>query len=756
MTNALQMVVVMGSLYDTYVTSNDSVTVLCFGESIHKARGMLQLTPLPLSVQMVMSPPASTKSPYHMMLLRQSRSQDYLIMIGLNDCEQVPSDWFTYVRNFDPNIEYHLLRLKWSNVSTEVDRYKHVNFSKAEFDYKKLKMVTHITPAISTSSPNITNYPASSVVSGTMTTGTDILAPTSVGHFSKTSYAPGSSTLYRPYTYVVGMCTYSCDAAVVPVNTSDPIQKQMLERQVKELKKLLTVNKTGLSSTRRRKESAIDLRISAKAFGFVGTVMLCTCIMIIISADIPRLSRAILHFKAQIVVCWLFLLHICTASQDRLAFTRENHERSGSGSQCLACPILYNSQSTHNHHNHHNHANNDWYMCIHIEYSPYHCDYLEPECVPFLGETYIIFGQTYMRVRYKHTKKMWVLADSVRCENNCCNGECRILGINSFSSPTVQLPTTTPVVTTTPPEKLQVRLVNGPSALEGRLEVYHDGRWGTVCDDNWDDDDARVVCGMLGYSSLHATHTSKARYGSGQGPIWLDETQCSGQETNLGQCTSEPYGHGDCDHTEDAGVICQALPTTTSTTTAASTVVPRASLKVRLVNGPNAREGRVEVKYNGVWGTVCDDNWDDDDAKVVCGMLGYSSHYATHTSKARYGSGQGPIWLDETQCSGQETNLGQCNSVPYGHGDCDHTEDAGVICQDITSSTSVAATTTLTSTPSTTKTSTTSSTTMTSTMKSTTKSGHHWLALGSGTVCVRRALADKQVPAGIMPSYVDT
>ena len=100
-----------------------------------------------------------------------------------------------------------------------------------------------------------------------------------------------------------------------------------------------------------------------------------------------------------------------------------------------------------------------------------------------------------------------------------------------------------------------VRLVGSSSYNEGRVEVYYDGEWGTVCDDGWDDTDAGVVCRQLGFGSL-GTAIGSAGFGQGSGPIWLDSVTCSGSETILPNCGHLGINITGCAHTNDAGVTC--------------------------------------------------------------------------------------------------------------------------------------------------------------------------------------------------------
>ncbi|XP_041474059.1 deleted in malignant brain tumors 1 protein-like isoform X3 [Lytechinus variegatus] len=232
--------------------------------------------------------------------------------------------------------------------------------------------------------------------------------------------------------------------------------------------------------------------------------------------------------------------------------------------------------------------------------------------------------------------------------------------------------TTTTAPTTVPSVMTPVRLVEGNSPFQGRVEVYLNNQWGTICDDSWDTTDARIVCRQLGFKEVFAA-TTHAGFGQGTGPIHMDDTRCYGNETSILDCVNRGIGVHNCRHSEDAGVIC-VPENSLGTTTAPSVMTP-----VRLVGGNSPFQGRVEVYLNNQWGTICDDSWDTTDARIVCRQLGFKEVFAA-TTNARFGQGTGPIHMDDTRCYGSETSILDCVNRGIGVHNCRHSEDAGVIC----------------------------------------------------------------------------
>ena len=102
-----------------------------------------------------------------------------------------------------------------------------------------------------------------------------------------------------------------------------------------------------------------------------------------------------------------------------------------------------------------------------------------------------------------------------------------------------------------------VRLAGGSSEAEGRVEVYINGEWGTVCGTRWDPLDSKVVCQQLGYKGVKRTYsnTRQHNFGEGTGQSWLHNLHCTGSEANLLQCPLDGYGPG-CPHFYDVGVVC--------------------------------------------------------------------------------------------------------------------------------------------------------------------------------------------------------
>ncbi|XP_022109511.1 scavenger receptor cysteine-rich type 1 protein M130-like isoform X2 [Acanthaster planci] len=349
------------------------------------------------------------------------------------------------------------------------------------------------------------------------------------------------------------------------------------------------------------------------------------------------------------------------------------------------------------------------------------------------------------------------------------NGEC----VDTCPSSTLLAPADPSKV----PNADQIRLVGGRDQLEGRLEVFHDGQWGTVCNDLWSLSASNLVCRQLNLGRAESVLIVRSRslIPPGQGIIWLDNVYCRGLESNLDECRHNPWGQNNCNHGKDVALRCtgpgirecvttcprgyfpnpltgQCVPCSQGclrcenqptyhclecqpgsllqddqcvdecsagfhpdgSSTSCSpcndlcatcatrddyctsckgelileghTCVPQCNGyilvptdKIRLVGGSSPLEGRVEVLYQGQYGTICDDQWGLQDATVVCAQLGLGRAIRA-TEEASHGQGTGEIVLDNVECKGDEESLLSCDHAGLGVHNCQHDEDAGVVC----------------------------------------------------------------------------
>eukprot|EP00057_Strongylocentrotus_purpuratus_P018205 XP_011672679.1 PREDICTED: scavenger receptor cysteine-rich domain superfamily protein [Strongylocentrotus purpuratus] len=214
-----------------------------------------------------------------------------------------------------------------------------------------------------------------------------------------------------------------------------------------------------------------------------------------------------------------------------------------------------------------------------------------------------------------------------------------------------------------------VRLMGGIYESEGRVEVFYDNQWGSICDSLWSIEDASVVCRQLNYSGADLALVA-GQYGEGQDVVLFSNMECNGMESNLSTCKYDLVDVTHCDHSRDAGAVCTSQGS------------------LRLAGGYVPGEGRVEILgESGDWGTICDDGWDNTDAGVACRQLGYPDALEAivnvdyPNTLPVFGSGSGPILLDGLDCESEKRHLRDCLVTnEWGIHDCTHDEDAGITC----------------------------------------------------------------------------
>ncbi|XP_029109969.1 scavenger receptor cysteine-rich type 1 protein M130-like [Scleropages formosus] len=203
-----------------------------------------------------------------------------------------------------------------------------------------------------------------------------------------------------------------------------------------------------------------------------------------------------------------------------------------------------------------------------------------------------------------------------------------------------------------------LRLVGGGADCAGRLEVFHGGSWGTVCDDSWGLAEAQVACRQLRCgTALSGQNPVPAYFGPGSGPIWLGRLGCVGNESSLWDCPSAQFEQQDCGHKEDVGVVCS---------------------EHKLLRLSEGCSGHTEVYYNGSWGSVCFNQMEKTTAAVICRQLGCGDKGTVDETISRLSPD--PKWLDNVVCQDYESSLWQCPSSPWGQNQCTETEVADIRC----------------------------------------------------------------------------
>lgn len=227
------------------------------------------------------------------------------------------------------------------------------------------------------------------------------------------------------------------------------------------------------------------------------------------------------------------------------------------------------------------------------------------------------------------------------------------------------------------PRDLDVRLVGGEYRSAGRLEVYCNGEWGKVCDQQiFEKTEADAVCRQLGYTEAsHFAVEANNGLQQQQQPTWFQQSSCPSEAKSIAEC-------GTCLNLNSTAIPDCSAGATSSIVIQCSHDIPFGAL--RLVQGstvvtPNVSEGRLEIFYDGHWGTVCSNNFDQTAADLACQQLGFIEAFNFKTSTSfNFGEGSGPIAITGVECTLQDRALSHCTEVPSEN--CTHAQDIALIC----------------------------------------------------------------------------
>uniref|UniRef100_A0A673B634 SRCR domain-containing protein n=1 Tax=Sphaeramia orbicularis TaxID=375764 RepID=A0A673B634_9TELE len=200
-----------------------------------------------------------------------------------------------------------------------------------------------------------------------------------------------------------------------------------------------------------------------------------------------------------------------------------------------------------------------------------------------------------------------------------------------------------------------VRLVGGASRCKGKVQMKGHGEWRDVgygdYSDIWTLKAADVICHQLDCGSA----VSVGETGS-SGPVWSISSACPLSTSALMDCVKTNTGFFD------------------------STLFLTCSDSVRLVHGSNLCSGRLEVRSNQSWSSVCEEDLDLNDTQVVCRELGCGA--PGQLQGMLYGEGKAPVWTSELQCEGHESAVLDCRRSSSPAKTCSTGTAAGLTCTD--------------------------------------------------------------------------